>query len=274
MSGPLLTTVLLAAAGALAVSDPAAPQRNAEPASKACATVEFIQRNRSRILASAARNDVPAAAIAGVIAAESTLNRNMVDAVQDASLAAQLALHDEKWWDGWVETWEREAERASAARLIGNKWPVAMVASGYVMSYGPAQIQPRTAVRACANAGTAEAACRGGKKALMEALLKETASVDLVGLVLRYEADRWTAHMKTEVRKDVAFLATLYSSGAEYRIASHAEMGQTPNRMGKWLVARIEAIDFVLQGKKSDVPRTAADSLCDATERAPKTERG
>jgi hypothetical protein len=233
-------------------------------ASADCPAVAFIQRHRADISAMALRSGVPAAAIAGVIIAESTLNRNLADRAQDAWLATQLALHGDAWWDDWARTWSRETERAAGARWVGNKWPVSVIASGFVMSFGAAQIQPRTALRACAGATAKVPACAGGTKALMRALLDEAASIGLAALVLQFEALQWRDRTGRDVRADFGFLVTLYSSGGEYVYASQGAAGRKPNRMGAWLQPRLQQISLLLQSHDADLPGMQAAVLCES----------
>ena len=228
-----------------------------------CPAAAFIQRHRADIATASLRSGVPAAAIAGVIVAESTLNRNLVDRAQDAWLATQLALHGDVWWDDWARTWSRETERAAGARWVGNKWPVSVIASGYVMSFGAAQIQPRTALRACAGVTAAVPACTGGTKTLLHALLDEATSIGLAALVLQFEAVQWRDRTGRDVRADIAFLATLYSSGGEYVYASQGVGGRKPNRMGAWLQPRLRPISLLLQGHDADLSGTQPGVLCE-----------
>nr|WP_281720590.1 hypothetical protein [Nitrosomonas nitrosa] len=227
-----------------------------------CRGFLFVQKHRTEILLAASRYEIPPVAVAGVIAAEFTLNRDLVDTMQDEWLTAQLAWHDEVWWTRWAQTRAQEAERDAAARLLGNKWSVSIIASGYVMSFGPAQIQPKTAVRACSSSEAKEPICSSSIKALMTALLDDAMSIGLVALIQRYEADLWASERKTDVRQNVAFLATLYSSGAEYRNATFSVRGHTPNRMGRWIEARTEVLSDLLDGRQLDGDTSAAKMLC------------
>jgi hypothetical protein len=229
-----------------------------------CRGFLFVKNYRGEILLAASRHDVPPAAVAGVIAAEFTLNRDVIDTVQDRWLTAQLARHDELWWTRWAQTWVQEADRDAAARSLGNKWSIPVITSGYVMSFGPAQIQPRTAVRACSYSRAKEPACTANIKALMIALLDDTASIGLAALIQRYEADLWESERKADTRQDIAFLATLYSSGAEYRSAIFSDRGHKPNRMGRWIAARAGILDNLLHGPELDPNTVALKALCHA----------
>lgn len=239
----------------------------AVPDTQPCAAVGLLRRHHLHIHAVAARHGVPAVAIAGVVAAEWALNRNLVDTAQDAWLATRLAWHDESWWAAWAVEWERQTERVLAARSIANRWPVDVVGSGYVMSFGPAQIQPRTALRACARRGAALQVCSGGTRSLMQGLLDEGSSLELVGLVLRTEAATWQQHTATNVDADAGLLATLYSSGAEYILVAAADRVPYPNRMGRWVAARVGALQSLLAGGSS--PDAVAAALCTAGGKGP-----
>ncbi|KOR28762.1 hypothetical protein TI05_16300 [Achromatium sp. WMS3] len=177
----------------------------------------FISKNKQAILDAGHRNGISPVAIAGVIAAEWILNKNFIDSVQDKWLLRLLRMHNPQWWDKWAVKCESEALSAQPQRLIANKWPAALIASGYVMSFGPAQIQPRTAILACHKYSRFEPICQRNIKYLIKALLSEKESIRLVAVILRYEAEIWMAHTnQKQVKNNPAMLATLYSSGAEY----------------------------------------------------------
>ena len=201
-----------------------------------CNANDFIRRNRETILDAAKRQAVSPIAIVGAIEAECALNRNIFDTLQDKWLSKQLDTHDHAWWAQWAETCKNDASQARSVRLIANKWPVALVLSGYVMSFGPCQIQPRTAILACQRDAFSESICKRSTKDLLLALLSEEASIRLMAVILRYEADIWAAHTKQDVKSNAALLATLYSSGAEYQIATLEDKRQSElNRMGRWV---------------------------------------
>ncbi|MDS4022462.1 MAG: hypothetical protein RKR03_18440 [Candidatus Competibacter sp.] len=212
-----------------------------------CNASDFVRRNREAIFEAANHHAVSAVAVAGVIAAESILNRNVIDSLQDKWLSKQLEEHDQGWWEQWKDTSESAAAQAGPLRLIGNKWPTALVMSGYVMSFGPGQIQPRTAILACRRYAFSEPLCQKSTKELIAALLSEESSIRLVAVILRYEADIWLTHTKSDVKRNAALLATLYSAGAEYRIAALESKNVSElNKMGHWLAKYHAAIESLL----------------------------
>jgi hypothetical protein len=134
------------------------------------------------------------------------------------------------------------ADRAEPLRLQSNRWPVDLVATGLVVSIGPAQITPRTAILACAAVVPRPDACGRGVKDLVESLLEETKSLNVVALVLRYEA---TNHLKItgdDVTLDIGQWATIYNVGGNYfRKNQNGKVG-TANRFGQWVASEASAI--------------------------------
>lgn len=213
-----------------------------------CSVASFLRSNRDSVVRAAAQHKIPLAAVAGVIAAEWILNRNFVDSLQDQWLLTRLEMHDDVWWERWAAESARAAEYARSARLLSNKWPVSLVASGYVMSFGPAQIQPRTVILACKRFSFEEPICRQDVRSLMRSLLAAEASVWLVAVILRYEAEIWTVHTRQDTRNNVGLLASLYSAGAEYHITTLPNrMNQIQlNQVGRWVENHRMVIESLL----------------------------
>ena len=211
-----------------------------------------MRKHRVGIDKSAARHGIPKEAVAGMISAEWMLNRTIADTLQDNWLRVRLMEHDASWWERWAENSSRAAEQARKARLLGNKWPVRLVASGYVMSFGPAQIQPRTILGSCQEYYSEEPLCRLGVKDLMSALLDEASAPPLVAVVLRHEASHWHLQTGQDIRNQIGFLATLYSAGAEYCLAAQTLQDRCPvNGFGRWVEANQEVLQFLISGNKS-----------------------
>jgi hypothetical protein len=212
-----------------------------------CRVASFLRSNRDSLSQAAVYHGLPSVAVAGVIAAEWIVNRNFVDSLQDQWLLTRLKIHDDMWWERWAEESAQAADHARSTRLMANKWPVSLVASGYVMSFGPAQIQPRTIILACRRFSSEEPICRKGVKNLMTTLLSDEASVRLVAVILHYEAEIWAAHTKHNAMNDVGMLATLYSAGAEYRIAIINDVNRKAlNRFGLWVESHRTVIESLL----------------------------
>ena len=84
----------------------------------------------------------------------------------------------------------------------------------------------------------------------MAALLSEADSLRLAALVLRQEADFWQTHTGGDATQDLGLLATLYSSGAQARVAMNNEAARAqPNRFGRWVVEHRAALEGLLAAK-------------------------
>jgi hypothetical protein len=186
---------------------------------------------------------VPQVAIVGVVDAERALNIGVADRIQDRLLRTWLLMHSELWWTEWADRNNRLAVRAEPIRLLANKWPANLVASGYVFSFGPAQLTPRTVLRACRVASDHRPPCDQTIKRTMRRLLSYLDALDLVGVVLDAEATEWEQRSQYPVRKDVALLGTLYSMGGEYYRHGHPDL-RLPvyNDFGKWIAERCHTI--------------------------------
>jgi hypothetical protein len=251
---------LAVAAGLLLSMRPApAVEPTPDTADIGCPAVELLFEHRDDIARAAAVHGIPGVAIAGVIAAEWSLNRSFVDTAQERWLSLRLQRHDDAWWEQWAEDSTLEAERVRAANSgrSGN-WPLSLLASGYVMSFGPAQIKPITVLPACRHFAAEEPVCRQGVKGLMAALLSDADSLRLAAVVLRQEADVWRTHTGGDATRDLGLLATLYSTGAQARVAMNGEAGRArPNGFGRWVADHRAALEGLLAAQILSTVRCA-----------------
>ena len=213
-----------------------------------CPVATLLLSHRNDIAKAAAAHGIPGTAIAGVIAAEWTLNRSYADTMQELWLSLRLKRNDDTWWEQWAEQGAQAAAQARAAQSGRiNPWPLSLIASGYVMSFGPAQLKPRTVILACQHFAAEEPVCRQGIKGLMAALLSEEDSLRLAAVVLRQEADLWRTRTGRDATTDVGLLATFYSAGAEARLAQSNEASLTwLNHFGRWVADHLTALDSLL----------------------------
>lgn len=209
-------------------------------------TPDRVALDSALVRATARARRVPAPVIAGVVLAEHHFNVTLVDRVQDRVLRAWLAHHSDDWWAAWAARGEREALRAKDARWLANKWPATLVASGYVASFGPAQLTPRTVLRGCAE--VVAPPCDAGVKEVLQQMLSADGAIALVGVVLDFEAREWEKHSHTTARRDVGLLATLYSTGGDYYVHRHISLTQLPirNAFGRWVEERCGSIAIQL----------------------------
>lgn len=210
--------------------------------------LSLLKRNHEIIHESAKSSNIPVLAIAGVIAAELTLNHNFLDSSQDILLSTWLEIYNEEWWGKWASKGKELAEEAELARLKSNKWPTPLVEMGYVVSFGPAQITPRTILMACQEHNMKPLPCCGSTKQIIGRVLTEKTSIQMVAVILDYEANKWESNSNYDVRADLGLLATLYSMGGEYyrhQFATNNQIIQY-NKLGKWVVEHKDEIAKII----------------------------
>jgi hypothetical protein len=179
---------------------------------------------RSLPFCEVARNvGVPAELVAGVFFFENRINRNVKDTVQDTAFRIMLKGLSKEWWDEWASKSMTLASSRESATAQANRWPAEVAATGLVISLGPAQITPRTALLACKGETLLREAssplytiCEAGVRNLIESILDERKSIELSALILRYEAHNHYALTGTSVIGDLGTWATLYNRGGYY----------------------------------------------------------
>ncbi|MBA7481231.1 hypothetical protein ES707_16701 [subsurface metagenome] len=213
--------------------------------------VSMLRRHANTIITIARKVDIQPVAIAGVIAAELTLNHNRIDYAQDLWLKTRLKLYDDGWWEAWALEMEQLATESRDVRLISNKWPISLVWSGYVMSFGPAQITPRTALLACKEFKDRPDVCEGSVKQIVSRLLREETAIKLVAVILSVEAKQWAKCSEHNARADLGLLATLYSMGGDYyrHRFGKSNPGIVYNYFGRWVSENGSRISKLLENE-------------------------
>ena len=198
----------------------------------------LIARNRDRIIKVARSNDIDPLAVAGVIAAELTLNYNYTDAAQDGYIKSLIQLQNDEWLEHWVDNNEKLAQRALESRMKSNKWPISLVTQGYIASIGPAQITPRTSILACKAIHYASPPCTYSVKNMLTALLNEESAVAMTGVVINYELVYAESKGLYQARRDIGLQGTLYSSGADFYCNKYKDDPNAPhyNKIGHWII--------------------------------------
>jgi hypothetical protein len=200
----------------------------------------------------ARRYRVPPELLAGVILAENALNRDWKDTAQDVIFRFLVDHRDELWWSRWREQAMQLADLSENEHLAFNKWPLEVVTSGVVFSIGPAQITPRTAIQACAQTETSNEHCSSGTRALIQALLDDTASTELAAMILDYERRGQLKVTSEDVSCDIAAWSTLYNyGGGSYRKAAPGGT-RLVNAFGNWVHIRASSIHQSLACDSSD----------------------
>lgn len=193
------------------------------------------------VCSAAAMFAVDAPLIVGVVLAENELNAGAGDAVQAAYVKGLLAAQDEDWFRRWKARNEQSAQQSMPVRLLSNKWPAELWASGYVQSYGPAQVTPRTAIAACEHLQTQVPVCRKSPKQVVRAMVEVPSFLYMVAAILRHEIESAPRQLAARVRADHALWATLYNVGGEYFFATYIRRyGMKPNRFGAFVRGSIE----------------------------------
>lgn len=141
--------------------------------------------------------------IAGVIMEEAKKNVNYIDLFQDKWLKAMLQVKNDDWWEEWKTENENQCELASEVRQISNKWPLSIVSSGYVMSFGLGQITPRTVLKACDQTKCTISVCCGNTKEIISKLIKTKNNIKLTAVTLYYEYIRHQQITGEDVRTDL-----------------------------------------------------------------------
>jgi hypothetical protein len=215
-------------------------------------TVSLLRKNKLIINQIASKYNLSPVAIAGVVTAEQNLNINYIDSMQNVLLKSWLVEHDEQWWFKWAESNERLAYKADDLRARSNKWPIELIMSGYVMSYGPAQITPRTLLRACNSHKIKPMLCKGTTKEIVADLLTEEPSTlfEIVAIVLDYDASQWERRNKdkNDIRNNIGALGTMYSMGSDYYYRKYKKYNNTIiNNFGRWILVNQGPLEDVLQ---------------------------
>jgi hypothetical protein len=180
--------------------------------------------------------------IAGVVLAENGLNVGRGDDLQAPYLKGLLATRGDAWFREWKDRNEQSAQQAMSVRLISNKWPVDLWLSGYVQSYGPARVTPRTAIAACERLQVHFPACRKSPREVVRAIVEVPDFLYIVAAVLRSEIESAPQEWVSEVRADPALWATLYNVGGEYFFTTYAtRYGVKPNKFGSFVRRSIES---------------------------------
>jgi hypothetical protein len=208
----------------------------------------FLCANRGLILQTSERFQLPAEAIAGVISAEMTLNHGLKDDVEDAFLTGLLVAKNSAWWRSWYAHCNAEAERATVIHNSTGKWPATLILEGYVVSFGPAQITPRTLFQALKAAGEFDFESPRFVKDSISGLLDAEHSVRYVALILNFELSKFSGWTPAVLPRHLGVLGTLYSFGGD-RFCSAVEkpLSSVPvYTFGSWIQEHSQEIHSYL----------------------------
>lgn len=158
--------------------------------------------------------DLPPGIAVAAIRTERRRNYSMSDYLQDRYLEWILTEHrDAGWWEEWASGNERVAARNLAIKVRTGRWPVSVIRSSYIMSFGPAQITPRTALSACRRLPIVPD-CRGTVRELVVRILGTKAPGSIAATIIAFERNRF-CEGREKCELSIAELLTLYSVGAD-----------------------------------------------------------
>ena len=178
---------------------------------------------------------IPSSLPASLIVAETVLNRGLKDSIEDGALRLALDVHDAAWWQAWGERNKTFADVSLKWRVKWNKWPSQLITSGYVISFGPAQITPRTALAACAAVRARNEVCGRATYETLRSLLDPLRSAELAAVVLRYEKDRFCSYTGGRCGLSDELLAALYNYGSDIYVLKYGSMTHH-YRFDRWIV--------------------------------------
>jgi hypothetical protein len=207
-------------------------------------TIRILFSERDQICRASERFKVQSGLVAGVFFAERVLNRSVIDNLQDRWMSSLVQSQDKVWWENWAKQGDVEASSAEQLRRLGNKWPIDLVEIGYVMSIGPLQITPRTAMRMCRRNEMKLDLCQGGIRAIVERLLSVKIAFEFGAAVIRSE---WNAyHGRETMIHNIGLAATLYNMGEDYFAARYGTDSTFTNTFGRWIADRSSTLEAFL----------------------------
>lgn len=187
--------------------------------------------------------NVPKEIILLVILAEQKNNFSWDDDIQNTVFSLLLKNKPDMWWSEWSKELLEISFSSKEHYLLSNKWPNELAISGYVMSIGPAQITPLTAISACHWAKIKNLTSSCPVKTIMKKLLKPETAIDLAGMVLAYEREVYQSHTKINVTDNYPLWATIYNVGGFYYRKSGYFAKNETNYFGEWVNTNKAKID-------------------------------
>lgn len=170
------------------------------------------------------------AAIRGIFRAEVELNRNLFDELQIGIYLPRFESFSSDDWTSWLEYNEELAESAAKIRIIANKWPQGLVVTGYVQSFGPGQITPRTIINVCRRRA-AEAYCKQSIGKQVIGLFDELGAYDAAAVIL-LDA-KIEMKQKWSGSPTIGAIATAYNVGTDYYLKKFHE--NEKNKFGAYV---------------------------------------
>ncbi len=211
---------------------------------------EFLVTHNKELCQASDTTNVPAELLAGVIITEAELNRGITDRVQDLRLKTMLLTKPERWWNKWKIDGEVLANNSSELRLLSNKWPIELWKTGYVQSFGSAQITPRTAFKACHEYINDFSVCKSGVKGIVKSISDDPSSFLIASIILKYEKEKYLLLFPKSLDVDVGVWATMYNVGWDYYHLTYIpRWGNTANNFGKHVSSRLLSIQKILKCK-------------------------
>jgi hypothetical protein len=191
---------------------------------------------RHRICTASLLTETPEELIRGIVEGEQAINGGSTRRIQNITFEALLKMGSPAFWEDWRKRNELVAHASASVRLASNKWPAELWTSGYVQSFGPGQITPRTAFLACGNNEGRYAMCRLPTDGMLRALVGPSTAYVMVGIVFAYEREEMLRVKGVDLRENPIMWATVYNVGGDYfRATYESRWGYTPNILGRWV---------------------------------------
>ena len=158
-------------------------------------------------------------------------NFDQTDLTQDHLLKFTLALNDENWWEDWKD-YNRAIENEYYDLFTKTKkWPVSLITTGYVQSFGPAQITPQTMFRYC-DRNIKIHFCNKNTIEIIRGLIKEKSSRDYATHLVTEGYQFAKTECGTHVQESMEIAATIYNIGYEFYIMDEFQICKT-NAFGR-----------------------------------------
>lgn len=207
----------------------------------------FLRKYRKDICNAAEELKIDSRVLGGVLVAEIELNKNIIDSAQNLYFKTLVKNKNYEWWRQWHKYWSHQAKLSESMRHMSNKWPAELWMSGYVQSFGPAQITPRTVFRACKSLADQCTLCNNNTKDLMNNLLSIPEAFYLSAAILRFELDEFKKESGENLSTNIDLWATVYNVGGDYFWRSYySRYKMQPNNFGIWISENIPKIDKIL----------------------------
>jgi len=109
---------------------------------------------------------------------------------------------------------------------------------GYVMSFGPAQIKPKTILSAFQIDVDTVSLSSYSIKNVIASILYEDSAIRSATIILDFESREWEKYSNYNIRSDIGLLSTIYSMGGDYYRHKYnsIDLPVIYNKFGQWVL--------------------------------------